>query len=127
MAFPRIIRTNATVDIESVTVTQGADGGTVETFPTVVASAVPVLISLFAVGRDGSFGTDAHRDRGTLSGSHASLGRSDVRLKVISGPATLGMDGWYLRVSDPTSHPGGRMVPPRVQVKWERIELPRQT
>lgn len=127
MAFPRIIRTNATVDIESVTVTQGADGGTVETFPTVVASAVPVLISLFAVGRDGSFGTDACRDRGTLRGEHTSLGRADVRLKVVSGPATLGMAGWYLRVSDPTGHPGGRMVPPTVEVKWERIELPRQT
>lgn len=125
--FGFLVKPNCTVDVEAVAVTQGSDGGTVESF-SAVASSVPVFISQFGGGRDKPFGTDAQTDRGTISGDSAHLGRSDVRLKVVTAPTKLAhLVGCYLRVASPTSHAAGSfLVPARDRLEWTRVETPRQ-
>jgi len=123
--FGNLVRSNAVVTVQAVTVAQ-ADGGTVETFSTVVATGVPVLITGMSGSRDAPYGTDAATDRGKLSGVDASLNRLDVRLLVTTAPTDRPeMLGWYLRIT-PVGHPGGQygLVGQRVTADWSRVEIP---
>lgn len=121
------INANSACTVQAYVITQGTDGGTVETYSTVVATGVPTLITGLAGDRDGTFGTDAQRDRGKLTTADTSVNRTDVRLLVTTAPPDRPeMLGWYLRINSPQGHPSGQfgLAAARVTVDWSRLDMP---
>ncbi len=124
----RIITTNATVDIEPYQTAIGDDGGTVYTYAPAIVTGVPVLFTLHSGSRDGSYGTDAQRDSGTISGVEPQLNRADIRLKVASYDENTEYVGTYWRVTAFQRHPNGRggLLKYRITLQVEQLDMPIQ-
>lgn len=120
------ILSNAIVTVAYVSgVTQGPDGGTVETFSN-LKTGVPVLITLHAGNRSENFGTDNERWKGTVTGTDFILDRPDARLIITQHDNIARMVGWTLRVVSSQSHPAAPddMIPPLVRCSCTKLEMP---
>lgn len=119
--FSLLIKPNSTVEVQQGRTAQDASGGSTVDFSTVVATAVPCVISLTKGSRDGRFEGDANLAGGQLTGDDAALARQDTRIKVLTS-SVPGLAGAYLRADDVTSHPPSPSgwVPARYTVQWSR-------
>jgi hypothetical protein len=121
----RLIRENAVVDVEALSVTQ-VEGGTVQAY-TAVASGVSVLMTLFNGNRGRAFST-SQTDRVTVSGVDDSLRRRDIRLKVVTAPTTMSQyDDAYLAVDSAVPHPAGLggLLNARITLQCSRLDMPK--
>lgn len=91
-----LINGNAVVRIESVSIAQDAEGGSVETYST-LADDVSALISQVKASRTDTLGGEQNVVTGTLTGANASMARVDVRYYV-KATSAYGLTGVYLRV-----------------------------
>ena len=103
-----LILTNAVVTIQAQAASK-VEGLTVETYTTVVASGVDVLMTMFSASRGGeTFGTDTHVDKCRITGLNAGLVRADVRFLVTTAPPTMTeLTNTYWRVEGNPDHPAG--------------------
>lgn len=119
--FAGILASNATVRIETLTTARDSAGGQVETYTT-LATDVPCLVSQLGGNRDGRFrGTDSI-STGTCTGNHEGLGRGDIRLYFLTGPAA----GLYARADSAENHgPAGgySLIENFYRVKWSSIQI----
>jgi hypothetical protein len=123
----RLIKSNAVVDIEVLTVAQSG-GFTVQTFPTALSSNVAVLMTQ-TTGQRGTSFTDAQTDRVTISGVDTNLQRRDTRIKVITAPVGLEyLEGVYFRVDAGVPHAEGLggLLGKRITVQCSRFDFPQQ-
>lgn len=125
----RLINSNATVDIELVTIQIDNSGGTKEVFSSVIGENVPVLITRIAGGRDGGFNTDAQRGSCTVTGVNDDLRAQTTRLKITAFPSRPDMVGYYLRVTSAIPHPIGQggLLQPRISLQCQFFQLPAET
>jgi hypothetical protein len=119
--FGGLIKQNATVRIESLTITQDQSGGTVEDYAT-LADDVPVLVTLTSGSRDGRFTGQNDVLSGTLTGFNAYLDRADIRIyfKTAEDSTIAPAVGSYGYVDSPTAHASGRYLVPgnRYTLAW---------
>lgn len=114
--FNRLIKPNAVVRIEVLTVTRDTSGGPVYTWST-VEDNVKVMASGFGGNRDRRYSSDLNTLSGTISGTSSNLGRADVRVyfKSATGNVT-DLVGVYARLESTSTHGGTltRLIP----YKW---------
>lgn len=119
--FGGLVKQNALIRIESLTITQDASGGTVEDYSTLVDD-VPVLVTLTSGNRDGRFGGQNDVLSGTLTGFNSSLDRTDIRIyfKSAEDSTIAPAIGSYAYVDSPTAHASGRYLVPgnRYTLAW---------
>lgn len=122
----RLITSNATVDVQKVSVTIDGQGGTVESFGDTIGTNVPVLITRLSGGRDSAFNTDAQRESGTVSGVADVLRSQITRLKITSFPSRPEMVNKYLRVTSAVPHPKGEggILATRITLQYQLLQLP---
>ena len=122
-----LINANAAVQLQACVVTQGTDGGTVETYSDAFVADVPVLITQLAGDRSDDFGADISKFSGTMTGVSTLLfAYRNVRALVTTAPTDRAdMLGWYLRLTQ-VPHPAGQygLVGARVTCKWEKMDIP---
>lgn len=123
-----ILPWTATCSVYTVSVAKDASGGTAETYPTLAASGVKILISQAGGTRDGRFEGRANVNSGTATGEHASLGSQKMRLVIDNAaPATTcvpHLAGKTLYAETISSHFGipAEGIPPRYTLRWQQWE-----
>ncbi len=93
--FNALIQPNSTVNVEALSTTRDASGGTVEAY-TVVESGLRCLISQVGGSRDGRFDGDNNIYSATLTGDSSYIGRTDVRFYVVAS-SEAGIAATYAR------------------------------
>jgi ribosomal protein S9 len=122
----RLITSNATVDVQKVSVSIDGQGGTVESFTDTIASNVPVLITRLSGGRASLFNTDAQQESGTISGVADVLRTQIARYRITSFPSRPEMVNKFLRVTSAVPHPKGEggILEPRITLQYQLLQLP---
>lgn len=105
------------VTVQTLTVSQDASGGTVETY-TAVATDVPCLISQGTGSRISRFDQQPIAERITVTGTDASLGMPNTRIVVVSGPRA----GKTFRVTGVSEHGPVGMVDQFFRATCELLE-----
>lgn len=118
--FDGLVRPNAVVRIESVSVSQGAEGGTVETYST-LTDDVDVLISQVSAGRSDDLGGRHNVLTGTMSGEAAGMARADVRYLVKTTTTGYPLTNVYLYPTGPSAH--GAAPDPYIPAAFYRVNF----
>lgn len=121
----RLLNANAAVTIERYTTSQDGAGGTAYAWVT-LESSVPVLFSLRGGLRDASFGTDAQRDSGTMSGVSTNLNRDDCRIKITAYADDSSYVNTYWRMANSVLQPKGigGLLARRITITVNKVDFP---